>query len=60
MKVKELISLLQSEDISPESEVRLPMPPTEHFSIQDIVSVGYVMHPAFDEWKYVELQGGNL
>ena len=60
MKVKELIALLQSEDINPESEVRLANPPTECFNIQDIACIGYVMHPAFDECKYVEIRGEEV
>ena len=57
MKVKDLIALLQSDDINPESEVCMAIPPTEYFNIQNIACVGYVMHPAFDEWKYVEIRG---
>ena len=57
MKVKELIALLQSDNINPESEVRVFVGLVAEYGPLNINYLDYVMHPAFDECKYVEIRG---
>lgn len=60
MKVKELIALLQADTINPESEVRLFVGLLQEYGPLNITYVDYVMHPAFDDWKYVEIRGEKV